>query len=81
VIASNAKRSIRAGVNLVRPPARASRRYVTAVCVNPTQTVIPRRKRVRSGIDSSASSGARSIRRKSPESCASSIRASHANSR
>ncbi len=81
VIASNANRSIFAGVNFVWPPVRAARSYVTAVCVKPTQTVIPRRTRLRSRIESSASSGARSISRKSPESCASSIRASFANTR
>jgi hypothetical protein len=81
VIASNAKRSMRAGVYFVRPPARAARRYGTAVCVNPTQTVMPRRKRVRSDMESSASSGARSISRKSPESAASSMPARRANTR
>ena len=68
-------------MNFVWPPLRASREYGTAVWVKPTQTVMPRRKRLRSGIERSASSGARSISRKSPESAASSIRASLANNR
>ena len=42
---------------------RASRRNVTAVCVKPTHTVIPRRNRLRSGMASSASSAGRPIRR------------------
>ena len=68
VIASKLKRSIRAACTSSRPALRASRWNVTAVCVKPTQTLIPRRKRLRSGIASSASSGARSISRKSPDS-------------
>ena len=76
VIASKLKRIIRRSVYLVRPAVRASRSKVTAVCVKPTQTLIPRRKRLRSGMASSASSGRRSISRKSPESGGRSMSAS-----
>jgi len=66
-IASSEKRSILRSVYFVSPAWRASRWYETAVCVKPTHTVMPRRKRERSVIASSAFSARRSSRRKSPE--------------
>src|SRR5205823_5378188 len=54
-IASSEKRSMRLIVYLVSPAWRASRSYCTAVCLKPTHTVIPRRKRERSVIESRAS--------------------------
>ena len=68
MIASKEKRSIFGSVYFVSPALRASRRNVTAVWVKPTHTVIPRRKRLRSGIASRASSAGRPISRKSPDS-------------
>jgi len=53
----------------------------TAAWVKPIHTVMPRRKRLRSGMASSASSARRSISRKSPASTGSSIWASRAISR
>ena len=81
VIASKLKRSIRPSVYFVCPLPRGSRSKVTAVCVNPTHTLIPRRKRLRSGIASSASSGRRSISRKSPDSGVRSMSAMRRNRR
>ena len=81
VIASKLKRIMRRSVYLVRPAPRASRSNVTAVCVKPTQTLIPRRKRLRSGIASMASSGRRSISRKSPASGGRSMSAIQRNKR
>jgi hypothetical protein len=62
-IASSEKRSMRRGVYFVSPAKRASRSYSTAACSKPTQPVIPRRNRLRSGIASSASRARRSSRR------------------
>ena len=70
MIASKLNRSILRSGYLVTPAWRSWRTNGTAVCVKPIQTVIPRRKRLRSGIASSASSARRSISRKSPDSTA-----------
>ena len=56
MIASKLNRSILRSGYLVTPAWRSWRTNGTAVCVKPIQTVIPRRKRLRSGIASSASS-------------------------
>ena len=55
MIASKLKRSILRSGYLVTPAWRSWRTNGTAICEKPIQTVIPRRKRLRSGIASSAS--------------------------
>jgi hypothetical protein len=64
-IASRARRSIARIVYFVLPWKRASRSYSTVPCGNPTQRVMPLRKRCRSGITSSVSTTRRDISRKS----------------
>ena len=65
-IASRASRTIARWLYFVRPPWRASRSNSTVVCSKPTQRVMPRRKRWRSGMTRSTSTTRRDMSRKSP---------------
>ena len=66
VMASLANLSIFFSGYLVSPEKRAARRYCTPVCLKPTHTDMPRKKRWRSRIWFITSTTLRSSRRKSP---------------
>jgi hypothetical protein len=64
--ASQAKATIFRSEYFDSPAARSARWYSIVACSKPTQRVIPRKNRWRSGIASNASTTRRDMNRKSP---------------